>query len=285
MNQQSINARQDRWALVTGASAGIGAEFCRQLAAMNYSIVLVSRRQDRLEQLAADLQDSYGVRTLCIPTDLSQPDSCQILFDRLETEQLEIEFLVNNAGYGVAGHFTHSSWETHQDFIQVLVTAVCDLTWRILPGMQQRGKGYIVNVASVAGHTPGSAGSTLYCASKAFLVRFSESIAVENAETGVNISALCPGFTYSEFHDVMETRDIVSKLPPWMWQTAEEVVRFGIHAVSADPVKIVAIPGFVNRLIVMLARVLPQPIGHALMRRQSRHFRESPVDSVQSAGE
>jgi short-subunit dehydrogenase len=274
MNKLAADSATRSWALVTGASAGIGAEFCRQLAAMNYSIVLVARRLDRLEELASELRSRHDVQCLCISMDLSQPRCGHDLADRLEAEGISVDFLVNNAGYGVPGHFTECEWETHRKFVQVMVTTVCDLSWRLLPGMQQRGKGHIVNVASVAGFTPGTAGHTLYSASKAFLIRFTESLAHENLDSGINVSALCPGFTYSEFHDVSQTREIVNRLPSWMWMNADEVVQYGIAAVTRSPPRVVAIPGRANKIIVAITRLLPQTAVHALMRRQSRSYRD-----------
>jgi short-subunit dehydrogenase len=195
-----LNEKQKRWALVTGASAGIGAEFCRQLAPLGYSLVLVARREDRLRELAAKLERDGATVCRCFPLDLSHPTAGQELQQYLENEGIEIEFLVNNAGYGVGGTYNEPDWETHRDFLFVMLNSVCELTWRLLPGMQKRGAGYIVNVASLAGLIPGSARNTLYGATKSFLIRFSQSLAMENLDTGVSVSALCPGFTYSEFH-------------------------------------------------------------------------------------
>jgi len=230
--QPTADSPPQGWALVTGASAGIGAEFCRQLAARGYNLVLVSRREDRLKQLASELQRDFGVECTSFGSDLSMPGAGSILAARLREAGIEIGFLVNNAGFGLPGHFTDSSWETHESFIRLMVTVVCELTWNLLPSMQKNGSGYIINVASLAGLVPGSAGHTLYGASKAFLVRFSESLAAENHGNGVRVSALCPGFTYSEFHDVSGTQELVSKLPSWMWMEADEVVRFGIDSVT-----------------------------------------------------
>ena len=172
---QETNAvnNQKPWALVTGASAGIGTEFCRQLAALGYQLVLVARREDKLQAVAGELQNSYGAHSLIITADLSEKDACGAIVERLERENIEIEYLVNNAGYGLPGSFHVPDWQEHADFIQVMMTAVCELTWRLLPGMQQRGRGFIVNLASVAGLVATSAGHSLYGASKSFLIKFS----------------------------------------------------------------------------------------------------------------
>ncbi|MGH8034887.1 MAG: SDR family NAD(P)-dependent oxidoreductase, partial [Lysobacterales bacterium] len=169
--------------------------------------------------------------------------------------------------------YADAPWESHAQFIQLMVVAVCELTRHLIPAMQTRHKGYIINVASLAGLVPGSAGHTLYAASKAFLVRFSESLALENLHSGVHVSALCPGFTWSEFHDVAGTREIVNKLPAWMWMDAEEVVTYGLDSVFGDPPRVIAIPGAVNRMIARLMRYLPSGLAFSITRRMSRRFR------------
>lgn len=261
------------WALVTGASAGIGAEFCRQLAARGYRLVLTARREDKLRSLARELEQDHGVECRVIALDLSLPDAALDLCARLESEGVDIEVLVNNAGYGLAGHYTDPRWESHAHFIRLMVTAVCELTWRLVAPMQSRRKGYIINVSSLAGLVPGSAGHTLYAASKAFLIRFSESLAAENQHRGVRVSALCPGFTWSEFHDVAGTREIVNRMPSWMWMDADAVVAYGLESVFRNPPRVVAVPGRVNRTIGLLMRLVPSALARGFARRMSRHFR------------
>jgi short-subunit dehydrogenase len=266
--------RSGPWALVTGASAGIGAEFCRQLAARGYSLALVARRQERLQQLSEELRRSHSIDSLVLPLDMAQASAARTIASTLTERRIGIEFLVNNAGYGVPGTFTEPDWQVHQDSLNVMLNSVAELTWRILPGMQQRRRGFIVNVASLAGLVPASARHTLYGATKSFLIKFSESLASENLATGVAVSALCPGFTYSEFHDVTGVREQVSRMPSWMWMEADEVVRFGIESVTRTPPRIVAVPGRVNRFIAMLARKLPQRLAQQLTQRESRRWRK-----------
>jgi short-subunit dehydrogenase len=262
-----------RWALVTGASAGIGETFCRHLAAAGYHRVMVARRADRLHALAGELPGPHGTACLVIPADLAAPGAVKKIAARLRRENVFVEFLVNNAGYGVPGRLHEVTWEEHVQFLQVMVGAVCELTWRLLPDMRERGQGKIINVASVAGLVPGSEGHTLYGASKAFLVRFSESLAFENERLGIAVSALCPGFTYSEFHDVTGTRDRVSRLPGFMWLQADEVVRYGIDAVCRKRPRVIAIPGVFYRLLVWLSNAIPG-FGHWVTRRMSKRFRK-----------
>lgn len=269
-----MNQKKKHWALVTGASAGIGAEFCRQLARLGYPLVLVARREDRLQELAAELTREHGIDCRCLPLDLAAAGASAEIETFLDSQNIELEFLVNNAGYGVSGTFNEPDWDTHQDFLQVMLNSVCELTWRLLPGMQSRGAGYIVNVSSLAGLTPGSARNTLYGATKSFLIKFSQSLAMENLDSGVSVSALCPGFTYSEFHDVLGIREQVNEMPSWMWMKSEDVVAYGIDSVMREKPRIVAVPGRANRFIALLARLLPRGITQALMQRESRRWRK-----------
>lgn len=267
------------WALVTGASAGIGAEFARQLAAGGYNIILTARRADRMEKLAAELRDQHGVKTHIIVADLGNPYACHDIAKDIESNQLAVEVLVNNAGYGVAGKLTAVDWQIHQDFVQVMVTAVAELCYRLLPNLRQRTRSAIINVASLAGLVPGTAGHTLYGASKAFLIRFSESLAMENEEFGVKVQALCPGFTYSEFHDVVGTREQVSRMASYMWMTAEEVVRESLAQLDQPKALPVLISGKVNRFIARLMRYLPQRLAYHLVRQRSKNYRSIGNDS------
>jgi uncharacterized protein len=260
-----------RWALVTGASAGLGAEFAAQYAARGFSLILVARRAERLYALASSLGERYGVAVIVEPTDLSDPAAVDKLCAALSAHGVVVDALVNNAGYGVPGSFINQPWKVHQDFQQVLVNAVMALCYRVIPGMQQRQRGTIINVASLAGLMPASAGHTLYGPSKAWLIKFSESLGHELRPQGIRVLALCPGFTYTEFHDANGMRAQVSRLPRWLWMTAEEVVRHALNA--ADTGALVCIPGNINRLLALIARLIPARIAHALIARHAGHFR------------
>lgn len=266
------NTLANRYALVTGASAGIGAAIARELAARGTNLILTARRAERLDELGRELAGRHGVRCESIAADLGDAAAPQRLCDEIARRGITIDVLVNNAGYGVTGHFQTQPWEVHARFVQVMMTAPCELAWRLLPDMQRRGYGRIVNVASLAGLIPGSAGHTLYGASKAFLIKFSESLALENTGKGVNVCALCPGFTYSEFHDVTGTRGVVSKMPKWMWLSAAAVARQGIDAVERG--EIVHVTGRVNRTIKALAKLMPEKLALRLTQKQSRNFRK-----------
>lgn len=260
-----------RWALVTGASAGIGAVFARRLAAQGANIVLVARRKDRIEALAEELKSAHGVETLATAADFSKPEAPAEVFAAVGRDGLAIDILVNNAGYGLPGYLHQSEWAAHRDFLELMVTSYAHLVRLALPGMRERGWGRIIQVSSVAGLVPGSAGHTMYGAAKAFLVSFSQSLAAECEGTGIQVSAVCPGFTYSEFHDANKTRGLVSQLPKYMFMQPEPVVDGAIRAVEAGHV--VYVPGAWNKFVVWLMKALPRPWAAAMVKRQSEKFR------------
>jgi short-subunit dehydrogenase len=258
-------------ALITGASSGIGADIAREYAARGKPLVLTARRQDRLDALAAELSPRVPVLTLV--ADLADPEAPQALFDALAARGVFVDTLVNNAGYGVPGRLLSSDWRTHADFLQVMIGAVTRLTHLFLPAMEAAGHGRILNVASLAGLVPASAGHTLYGATKAWLIRFSECLALEEAPRGVHVTALCPGFTYTEFHDANGMRGAVSQLPKWLWMDSPAVARIGVEAVEAGRVRVVT--GGVNRLVAGLCKYLPDPLARALVAGKSREFRNA----------
>jgi hypothetical protein len=258
-------------ALVTGASSGIGAAIAREYSRRGKPLVLVARRTDRLEALAREL----GVNAPChvLTADLAQVDAARRLFDETQARGLFVDTLVNNAGYGVPGRYLSSDWKTHADFIQVMITSVAELTHLYLPGMEAAGRGRILNVASLAGLVPASAGHTLYGATKAWLIRFSECLALESGPRGVHVTALCPGFTYSEFHDVNGMRGKISKMPKFLWLDSDQVARMGVDAVEAGRTRVVT--GHVNRLIAALSKYLPEGLARALVASKSKDFRDA----------
>ncbi len=258
-----------RTALVTGASAGIGAAFARALAQQGHDLILTARRADRLEALAAEIRQAHGSRILVVPADLADREAPDALMAAVEEAGLTVDILVNNAGYGVRGHYLVSPWEVHAEFIQVLATAVAHVTHRVLPGMVERDYGRIINVASVAGLLPGSAGHTLYAAAKAFLIKFSESLDLELEGRNIHVQALCPGFTYSEFHDVNGSRAEVSTYPTYMWMTAEDVVDRSLAAVMAGKGPVL-VTGRFYQWITGLSKVLPSGMQRGLARRRIR---------------
>ena len=263
-----------RLCLITGASAGIGAAFARIYASHGYDLALTARREDRLASVADDVRMRYGVETLVIPADLSDPAAPDHVLGEIAGLGRQVAALVNNAGYGLKGRFAATAWADQAAMLQVMLTAVCELTHKALPGMVEAGFGRIVNVASLAGLIPGSPGQTLYSPIKAFLVKFSETLHVENLDTGVHVTALCPGFTYSEFHDVNNTRRQVERLaPPWMWLGADEVAAAGYEAAEAN--RPICVTGAPNKAIAALAKVIPDEWTLALMAREYAPGRRS----------
>ena len=251
--------------MITGASAGIGEAFAGVFAAEGFDVVLVARREERLRALADRLTKEHGVTAHVIVADLAERDASARIVSELTAAGVQVDALVNNAGYGVPGTYRRSPWERHDATLQVMVTAVAELTYRLLPGMIERGYGRIVNVASVAGLIPAFAGHTLYSATKAFVIKFSESLGHEVRAKGVYVLALCPGFTYSEFHDVTGTREQMNNTPSWLWFDAETVARQGYDAVMAGVP--LYINGRVYRAITLFVKYSPQWLIKAIERR------------------
>jgi uncharacterized protein len=261
-----------RTALITGASAGIGEAFARVFAANGFDLVVTARREERLRALAAALEARHGCRVYVAVEDLADREAPARLCARLAEEGITVDALVNNAGFGLPGTFANTTWGRQAEFLQVMVVAVAELSHRLLPGMLERRYGRIVNVASLAGLVPGPPGHTLYAAAKSFLIRFSESLAAEVAGRGVHVTAVCPGFTLSEFHDVNNTRPMVSRLPKFMWMDADTVARQGYEAVMAG--EVVRVNGRVNTAIATLSRMLPHRLVYGLNRRAATRYRQ-----------
>ncbi|UCE87906.1 MAG: SDR family oxidoreductase [Deltaproteobacteria bacterium] len=255
-----------RTALVTGASAGIGQALAARFAERGFDLVLVARREERLREVARELGERHGSSALVLPADLGDPEAPRSIHERLGAEGIAVDALINNAGYGIAEDYTDTTWEEQARFLQVMATAPAHLMHLFLPGMIERGYGRIINVASLAALLPGLAGHTLYSGVKAFLVKTSQSLMIELAGTGVHVTAICPGFTYTEYHDVIRTRKSVSEYPGFMWMSADEVARQGYDAVMAG--KPVYVNGRVNQLVAFLARVLPEGLLMKAARRQ-----------------
>jgi short-subunit dehydrogenase len=259
------------YCLVTGASSGIGAAIAREYAARGVPLVLTARRADRLETLAAELRALVPVEV--IAADLADPGAPARLFAETQARGLSIGTLVNNAGYGVPGRYLAADWKTHQDFLQVMIVAVAELTHRFLPTMEAAGHGRILNVASLAGLVPASAGHTLYGATKAWMIRFSECLALESRQRGVHVTALCPGFTYTEFHDVNGMREKVSRLPKLLWLDSATVARLGVDAVEAGRTRVVT--GAANRVVAWVSRYVPDALTRILFAGRTRDFRDA----------
>lgn len=254
-----------RTTLITGASAGIGAAFARLLAQEGYNLLLVARRAERLEALAKELAAQHGVQCHVLAADLTDPASPATIVEHAAGKGIDIDVLINNAGLSGKDAFASTPWEKHAADIQLMVTGLTELCHRVLPGMQARGWGRIINLSSIAALVPPGE-SLLYTGIKSYVLNMSQSLDMELKPQGIHVTALCPGFTRTEFHDVMDTRDDADNLPAILWQDADDVVREGWQAVMKG--KPVCVPGGVNKLMVAGVTPLPTSVRYIL----GRHF-------------
>lgn len=246
-------------ALITGASAGLGAEFARQLAAAGTDLVLVARRLDRLEGLARELRERHGVTVESIQADLATSEGMAAVEGQIAASPT-LDLLVNNAGFGGRTGFVRGEIADHVDMVRVHVEATVRLTKAALPGMIERGRGAIVNVASVAAFSPFS--GAMYSGTKAFLVIFSVNLAAELRSKGVVVQALCPGMTHTEFHQVAGIDKSI--VPSPFWLTAEKVVRISLRRLGRG---VVCVPGWYNKGLTFLMRC---PLTAGLVRAAGR---------------
>lgn len=242
-------------ALVTGGTAGIGAAFAAQLAREGWDLVLVARTGDRLTTTATDLAQRYGIEVETIPADLSTDDGLGRVAARLVEAAPSVDLLVNNAGFGLPTDFLDSDIAEEERMLAVNVRAVMRLTHAVLPVMVRRGSGGIINVSSVAGSVPTATGAT-YAASKAWVTAFTESLSMMVAGKGVQLTALCPGFTRTQFGD----RVGVSRggIPERMWLDPGDVVETGLRDHRRGAV--ISVPGVQYKVSVVAARLIPRPI-------------------------
>jgi len=251
------------WALVTGATAGIGESFTRLLAENNYNVVLVARDLPRLQERAQGLEAKYQVQTHCIQADLSTDAGCSEVERYIANNRIDV--LINNAGFGINKAFTVSELEEEQKLLDVLVRTPMRLMHVALPLMKQRDRGVVINVSSVAGFIAGGT----YSASKSYLTVLTESMHTELAGTNVKISALCPGFTRTEFHQ--RGRMSMKGLPSFMWLDSDELVAQAWR--DALKGEAISIPGWQYRLMVFVIQRLPRSIVRKVgmsMRRKQR---------------
>jgi uncharacterized protein len=260
MTKQTSPSVAVRGALVTGASAGIGEAFARQLAARGAHLLLVARREDRLRSLADELHAKHGVRTEVYGSDLAKPESPAAIVAEAARLGMPIDILINNAGFAAGKSFLGSEWSELHGEIQVMITALTELIHRLAPGMKARSFGRILNLASVASFLP-AAPSMMYTGVKSFVLNASEAIDMELRPHGVYVTALCPGLTQSEFHDVQGTRDTIGRLPGFMWHSADRVAHEGLEALLAG--KPVCVPGAFNKTVTYASRLLPEPLRYA----------------------
>lgn len=242
-------------ALVTGPTAGIGRTFARALAARGHDLVLVARDTARLEELASVLRSEQRVRVEMLAADLADADSRSRVEARLADRDRPVEILVNNAGFGVHQRFIGGDLDDEQRMLDVLVTSVLRLTHAAVPGMVDRGSGGVVNVSSVAGWLTGGT----YSAAKAWVTVFTEGLSRELAGTGVHVTAVCPGYVHTEFHD--RAGMDMSSVPEWMWLDTEQVVAQGLRDLARG--RPVSVAGAQYKALSTLARYAPRPAVRA----------------------
>lgn len=259
--------------LITGASSGIGDAMARQFAAKGWDLALVARREDRLRDLAEEMKAKNGVDSLVIPADLSRPGEPERIVAEIEKAGRQIDGLVNNAGAGQPGYFTETGWADQARFLELMVTSYLKLIHLVLPGMEERKFGRIINVSSVSALLPVSPGhtrfsGTIYPGAKSLLIKVSQSLKAEMIGKNVHATAVCPGYTWSEFHDVNGARQSVSQLPSYWMLKAEDVAATAYDAVERN--KAVSVPGAWYKFMTGLMRVLPDPVGEWLIAQQAR---------------
>lgn len=255
-------------ALVTGASAGLGAAYARRLAADRYDLVLVARDAARLEALATQLRTAYGVAAEVLPADLADDAGCRAVEARLADAARPVDLLVNNAGFAVSRRFATGDLDDEDRMLRVLVRAVLRLTRAALPGMLARRHGVVVNVSSVASFVP----QGTYSAAKAWVTSFTQGLAGDLRGCGVQVVVVCPGYTRTEFHD--RAGIDMRRLPGWLWLDAGEVVSDTFAAL--DRGRVVCVPGRPYQVLVALARRLPFGLLAAATRRLRGPRRADP---------
>jgi uncharacterized protein len=259
-------AAERRLALITGASSGIGLELAKLFAADGYDLILVARRADALERLAAALRTAHGIAVYVWPADLSSSQAPQELEARATAAGLAIDVLVNNAGFGALGEFADLPLDRHLGIVDVNLRALTELTHRFLPAMRQRRRGRIMIVASVAGFLPGPY-MAVYYASKAYLQSFALALAEELAPSGITVTCVCPGYTATEFQAVADMNHAhrLGRLQP---MTAATVARIGYRALMSG--RRLVVTGWKNQVGTLLMRLMPPTVLSRIVARLQR---------------
>jgi short-subunit dehydrogenase len=263
-----IDSYNDRWALITGASSGIGAEFASQLAGRGMHLILAARRKDAMTELATNLNTRHGTRCHIIAIDLSEPDAGRRLFDEIRRLQVDVELLVNNAGIGLIGQIQSTTPEDVRRMLNLNLMTLADLTYRVLPSMLERGHGAIINMSSQAAFQP-VAFMAGYAASKSFILHFSEALWAEVRSRGVTVTAVCPGVTRTDFFDKAGAAGWLEKHTS---VTPVKVVRSALRAMSKRRQYVVT--GWKNYLLTLLVRFMTR---RTAVNESQRYFRPKRV--------
>lgn len=257
--------------LITGAAGGIGYEIARLLVHDSYDLVLVDKNEAKLREIKDEFLNLYNQHIFIIAVDLSERDVAQRIYEQVLELGVVVDVLVNNAGYGVFGMFLETDWERECSMIQLHVMTTTHLTKLLLPSMVMQGSGKVLNVSSLAAFQPGPLMS-IYYATKAYLLSFTEAIANELKGTGVSVTVLCPGITKTGFQKAVGASD--AKIS-WNLATASSVAQYGYKAMQSG--KVVAIPGFINNLLANAPRFFPRRIAAGVVRRlQERNRAKIP---------
>jgi short-subunit dehydrogenase len=254
---------KDRYALVTGASSGIGYELAKLFAKDGKNLVIVARSQDRLEELRTEIDDEYETTVIVLPKDLSNPNSPQEIFSELQQRHINVDVLVNNAGFGVWGKFSETDLQKELEMIQVNVTSLIHLTKLFLKGMLENKSGWILNVASLCAFTPVPLES-VYCGTKANILHFSEALANELKGTSVSVTCLCIGLAKTGFHKRAKMED--TRVAKRKMMDAATVAQDGLNALKKR--KVITVPGLQYKVWPLLARVAPRNLITTIMRSQ-----------------
>ncbi len=250
------------WAVITGASSGIGYELLWLFAHDGYNLAIVSRDQNRLETIASAISDRHGINVIVLAKDLSRPEAAAEVVDELTRAGIAIQVLVNNAGFATYGPFVETSWDDERRLMQVNMVTLTELTKLVLPGMLSRHEGRILNVASTAAFWPGPL-MAVYYASKAYVLSFSEALAEELRGTGVTVTALCPGPTRTGFQERAAMTD--SRMVRGEIMGASEVARLGYAGLLRG--QLVVVPGIQNKLQALAPRFLPAGLAARITRK------------------
>jgi len=254
-------------ALVTGASSGIGEAIARELASRGHGVTLVARREERLRELAGELTGAHDVRAEAVPADLREVASREGLARRIRQLGLEVEILVNNAGFGGSGNRAQADRKRLMAMVQVNCEALLDLQARYLPAMVQRGRGAVINVASTAAFQP-LPGTATYAATKAFVLSLSEAVHEELKGTGVTLMAVCPGPVKTEFTQAAGIDQADDQVPEIFWTSAEAVAKAAVDA--AEKGKRAIVPGLLNRAGAITGQHAPRVLALPIAKRAWR---------------
>ena len=246
------------YALVTGASSGIGLEIAKNLAEKGFNLILTARRLDLLESLAKEITDKNGVHVDLLSKDLSKQEAPKEIFDFCDSKNYKVDLLVNNAGYGIKTSFHETSIEVEEDFIRVLGTSVIMLTKLFISEMLKNGGGKIMIVSSVASFAAPSAIQPLYGPIKTFMNRFSDSININYKHKGITSTSVCPGFTVTGFHTASGVQEEMNRVPKFMVFSAERIAKEGVDATLKG--KSLCVPTKTYKFLVFMLKNIPQPI-------------------------